>query len=113
MADEGTASTLVLIGAILELLMFLGFIAMIAMLYITLSWIPIIGMMVFIMSAIIFIVFDVFGIIFMIIWFRWRGEPCAHRTGLIVTGILGLFLAGFLPGLLVLIAGFICPSEAA
>ena len=65
------------------------------------------------MMVAVYFVFGIFGLIFMILWFRWRGEPSAHKTGLIVTGILALFLAGFLPGLLVLIAGIIAPGEAA
>jgi hypothetical protein len=118
MADEGTASTLVLVGAILELILFLAGIGLIAMTYMLFA--PLIAldptglmMMAFLMTAVIYIVFDIFGIIFFILWFKWRSEPSAHKTALIVTGILGLFLAWFIPALLVLIAGIIAPGEAA
>ncbi len=49
----------------------------------------------------------------MILWFRWRYDPSAHKTGLIVTGIFGLILTGFFPGLLVLIGAAFIPSEKA
>ncbi|MFX1565744.1 MAG: hypothetical protein ACFFCH_07125 [Promethearchaeota archaeon] len=53
----------------------------------------------------------IYYFIFAIIWLLWRSNPLAHRTGLIATGILGLRSAGFIPGLLVLIAGIIAPKK--
>ena len=40
----------------------------------------------------------------------WRKDPSGKRTMLIITGILGLIFSGFLPGLLVLIGGFLAPK---
>jgi hypothetical protein len=116
MADEGTASTLVLVGAILQLIVFIASLAMIGLAYLSFAPFlmdPILGpmfMMAFIMTVVIYLLYSIFGIIFMILWFRWRGSPSAHKTALIVTGILGIILAGFIPGLLVMIAGIITPS---
>jgi hypothetical protein len=60
-------------------------------------------------SIILNIVTGVVGIIFSILWFNWRHYPSEHKTGLIVSGILGLFL-GVIPGILTLIGGAITPS---
>lgn len=113
MADEGTAGTLVLVAAILQLIFFISFFAIGAITFLGLALIdPLLAMLMIVFVAIYF-VFGIFGFIFMILWFMWRSDPCSHKTGLIITGIFGLILAGFLPGLLVLIAGIICPSESA
>lgn len=110
MADEGTAATLVLVSAILQLLIAIAFLAlgglgvMAAIIFME-PWILLIPAIILAMG--------IPGFIFMILWFSWRSEPCVHKTGLIVTGVLGIIFAGFLPGLLVLIAGMVCPSEAA
>jgi hypothetical protein len=112
MADEKTASMLVLIGAILQLV-FIIFSAYSVFTALPLLSIPIFGMMLFLTVAVIWVVFMIFGIIFMILWFMWRKSPSAHKTGLIVTGILGLILAAVLPGLLVLIGGIIAPGKSA
>ncbi len=112
MADEDTARTLVTIGAWLQFIFWLlgiGLIVFTFMLFLPI-WDPFI-MMVFLMAILFYLLWSIFGIIFFILWFRWRHEPGAHKTGLIVTGILGIILAGFIPGLLVLIAGAIAPSE--
>ena len=114
MADEETARTLVTIGAWLQLVLWLVGIAMIAFTFLLFLpiWDPLI-LIVFLLSAGFYFLITIFGIIFMILWFRWRHDPGAHKTGLIVTGIFGLILAGFIPGLLVLIGGVIAPSEKA
>ena len=119
MADEGTAGTLVFIAAILQLIFFILFLGLgvwnllwMLPLLVDPFFFLIFGI-VFMTSVILFIIWGVFGIIFMILWFMWRSNPSAHKTGLIVTGILGLFLAGFLPGLLALIGGIMAPGEAA
>ncbi|MFW9934037.1 MAG: hypothetical protein ACFFDU_00725 [Candidatus Thorarchaeota archaeon] len=113
MADEGTARTLVTIGAWLQLIFWLIGIAGIAFTFMMFLpfWDPLI-MIVFLMAVAFYILITIFGIIFFILWFRWRHDPSAHKTGLIVTGILGLIFSGVLPGLLVLIGGAIAPSEA-
>jgi hypothetical protein len=114
MADEGTARTLVTIGAWLQLIFWLLGIVMLAftlMLFLPVLMDPLF-LMIFLMSAAMYILITIFAIIFFILWFRWKNDPGAHKTGLIVTGVLGLFLAGFLPALLVLIGGIIAPSEA-
>ena len=114
MADEGTARTLVTIGAWLQLIFWLLGIGMLA--FSLIMFLPVLSdplfLMIFLMSAALYILITIFAIIFFILWFRWKNDPGAHKTGLIVTGILGLFLAGFLPALLVLIGGIIAPSEA-
>ena len=60
---------------------------------------------------VIFGIFIIIGIFLAILWLLWRKAPLAHRTGLIVTGVLGLLFAGFIPGLLVMIAGIVAPKE--
>jgi uncharacterized membrane protein YuzA (DUF378 family) len=113
MADEGTARTLVTIGAWLQLIFWLIGIAAIALTFMMFLpfWDPLI-MIIFLMTVAFYILITIFGIIFFILWFRWRHDPSAHKTGLIVTGILGLLFGGVLPGLLILIGGAIAPSEA-
>lgn len=117
MADEGTVRTLVLVGAILQ------FVLVIYYLYLIVFWIPnllpliippeVAWIMPILMTLYyaIFAIFIIIGIILAIVWLMWRKDPLSHRTGLIVTGILGLLFAGFIPGLLVLIAGAIAPSK--
>ncbi len=112
MADEGTARTLVTIGAWLQLIFWIIGLAMIAFTFLLFLpiWDPLI-MMVFFISIAFYLLISIFGIIFFILWFRWRHDPSAHKTGLIVTGILGLIFGGFIAGLLVLIGGIIAPSN--
>jgi hypothetical protein len=114
MADEGTARTLVSIGAWLQFIFWLIGIAAIVFTFIIFLpfWDPLF-LMFFLMSIAFYLLITIFGIIFFILWFRWRHDPGAHKTGLIITGILGLLFGGFLPGLLVLIGGAIAPSEKA
>lgn len=118
MADEGTAQTLVTIGAWLQLIFFIIFFIYGGWNLVTLlPWMAdplfflIFGIF-FILSAGLYLIYGIFGIIFTILWFRWKGDIPGHKTGLLVTSILGLFLAGGLPGLLVLIGTVIYPSEA-
>ncbi|MFX1509336.1 MAG: hypothetical protein ACFFBR_03425 [Promethearchaeota archaeon] len=117
MSDEGTARTLVSIGAWLALILWLiGIIAIAALAVLFLPFFMgdfLLWLISFGALIIIFVVFSIFTIIFFILWFRWRHDPSAHKTGLIVTGIFGLFLAYGVPGLLVLIGGAIAPSEKA
>jgi hypothetical protein len=117
MADEGTAQTLVNVGAYLQLIFFIVFLIMgIWNLYTLLPlmadplFFMIFGIL-FFMVAGIYLVFGIFGLIWTILWWRWRHDIPGHKTGLLVTGILGLILAGGLPGLLVLIGAIIYPSK--
>ncbi|MFX1509337.1 MAG: hypothetical protein ACFFBR_03430 [Promethearchaeota archaeon] len=112
MADEGTAQMLVNIGAYLQLIFFIIFLALgIWYVYSLLPFMadPLFGILI-LMSAGIYLVFGIFGLIWTILWWLWRKDIPGHKMGLIVTGILGLFLAGGLPGLLVLIGAVIYPS---
>jgi hypothetical protein len=114
MSDESTAGTLVLVGAILQLIfsivfLLIGGLGFLAMLFLfevmdlfEILWIVLIPLILLIGGGI--------SLIFTILWFNWRSHPSAHKTGLIVTGILGLIFGGFLAGLLVLIGGAIAPS---
>lgn len=116
MADEGTAQTLVTIGAWLQLIFFIIF-------FIYGAW-NLVGLLplmaipgfflifgILLIMAALYLIYGIFGIIFTILWFRWKGDIPGHKTGLLVTSILGLFLAGGLPALLVLIGTIIYPSE--
>lgn len=44
-------------------------------------------------------------LIFSILWLWWRRNPEAHVTGLIITGLLGAIFGGLIPGLLIIIGG--------
>jgi hypothetical protein len=115
MADEGSASTLVLVGAILQLLAMLLFAGLALLLLFASMFLSMFDPTNPIVAS-GFAFFGLFavmagsGLFFMILWFVWRSHPSQHRTGLVVSGILGLILAGFLPGLLALIGGAIAPS---
>jgi hypothetical protein len=116
MSDESTASTLVLVGAIFQLVITIVFFGIVGIAIVFLG--PLIfgsieGFLIFLLVGGIFLVMAVPGLIFMLLWFSWRSHPSAHKTGLIVTGVFGLILAGVLPGLLVLIGGAIAPGESA
>ncbi|MFX1318504.1 MAG: hypothetical protein ACFE9D_10730 [Promethearchaeota archaeon] len=126
MADEGTSSTLVLIAAIIQIIFFfvlMAFTALITFLFAAVLSIPpsslppgspsLADLMNVMLGGTLFMgIMTVVALIFSILWLMWRSTPSQHRAGLIVTGILGLLFAGFLPGLLVLIAGAIAPSES-
>lgn len=116
MADEGTAKTLVLIAAILQLIFVIygaySIVTSLGLIMLLLS--DPLGILIFMMVGwiyIYYIIWIIFGVIFMLLWFLWRGNPSGHKTALIVTGILGMFLAGFLGGLLALIAGILAPKK--
>ena len=55
----------------------------------------------------------VLSLVLSILWIFWRKEPSEHRAALIITGIAGLVLTGFLPGLLILIAGALAEKKPA
>jgi len=126
MADEGTSSTLVLIAAIIQTIFFFVLITFTAFFAVTLAVLPTIppsylppgfpplaeSMNIILSYTLFMVVMTVVALVFSILWLRWRSTPSQHKVGLIVTGILGLIFAGFLPGLLVLIAGAIASSES-
>jgi hypothetical protein len=119
MADIGTVRTLVLVGAILQFLFIIYYA------YLILFWIPNliyiivppeVAFMIPILMTMyqtLFAIFIIIGIILGILWLIWRKDAAAHRTGLIVTGVLGMLFAGGVPGLIILIAGIVAPSEKA
>ncbi|MFX1300927.1 MAG: zinc ribbon domain-containing protein [Promethearchaeota archaeon] len=120
MADEGTSSTLVIVAAVFQLILlfvFAGLAGLFAfalplLLLLPLSAIP----PGFTLAELVFASQVLFGylaiaaslsLFFTIFWLMWRSQPSQHRVGLIITGIIGLVLTGFLPGLLALIGGAI------
>lgn len=119
MATESTVRTLVLVGAILQFLFAIYY------LYLILFWIPNliyliippeVAFMIPILMTVyqaLFAIFIIIGLIFGVLWLMWRKDTGSHRTGLIATGILGLLFSGGIPGLIILIAGIIKPSEKA
>jgi hypothetical protein len=118
MGDVDTASTLVLVAAILVFI--ISILNVIVGVFFVFLFMPfmfdpfMMGMMgpfVF-LSVGINVVLGVIGFIFGILWLNWRHYPSEHKTGLIVSGILGLPFAGIIPGLLALIAGAITPSPS-
>lgn len=120
MSDENTASTLTLVAAILQLVISLAGAALSLVTVLPLLsfggldpylWSMLWGMMM--MSLVAGLAGMVFGLIFAFLWLSWRNNPSRHRTGLIVSGVFALILAGFIPGLLALIAGAIAPTPSA
>jgi hypothetical protein len=111
MSDE-TASTLILVGAIFQLLasiiiLFLGGAGFL---------IPIIfgaTLDLWLLIPAFFFIGGIISLVFTILWLSWRHDPSANKTALIVTGILGLIFGGFLPGLFVLIGGAIAGGNGA
>ncbi|MHA2406432.1 MAG: hypothetical protein ACXADB_07480 [Candidatus Hermodarchaeia archaeon] len=118
MLDESTAPTLILIGAIFQLilavLLVLGGLA--SSISTAIGFLlggisdPLDWMWVFV-PGIPLIVFGVLGFVFGISWYKWRHTPLEYKQNLILTGILALIFTGVLPGLLVLIGGAIIPEE--
>ena len=53
------------------------------------------------------------GLILALIWLVLRRAPTKHRTAFLVTGVIGLLFAGFLPGLIVILGGQSIPKEVA
>lgn len=114
MSDESTAGTLVLVGAILQLiisilLLVLGGLFFVGMIFF-IELMDILEILLVLLLPIIFFIMGGVSLIFAVMWMNWRSHPSAHKTGLIVTGVLGLIFGLFLPGLLVLIGGAIAPS---
>jgi hypothetical protein len=87
MTDIETVSTLLLIAGILQLIF--GVLLIFGLLTIPLA---------------------IIGIVFGALWLQWRQEPYEHKTGMIVTGILGILFTGLVPGILALVAGAMLPN---
>ena len=114
MSDEQTAGTLVLVGAIFQLIVSI-LLLLVGFLFFSLFviFVDFADLMVTLLVMLVPIILFAMGgvsLIFAILWLNWRSHPSAHKTGLIVTGILGLIFGLFLPGLLVLIGGAIAPG---
>ena len=118
MSEESTAITLILVGAIFQLiiaiLLVLGGLGSsvgtaIGFLFGGISD-PLDWIWVFI-PGVPLLVFGILGLVFGISWLRWRHTPSEYKQNLILTGILALIFTGVLPGLLVLIGGAIVPEE--
>ena len=90
MSNE-TASTLALVGGILNLI---GGIIIAIVLFFTIILIPL---------GIVALLLGIFPIM-------WREDPGSHRVGLIIIGVITLFSIG---GILILIAGIIAEEEKA
>lgn len=111
MSDE-TASTIIFVGAIFQLLaciiiLFLGGAGFL---------IPIIfrgSIDLWILIPAFFFIGGIISLVFTILWLNWRHDPSAYRTALIITGLIGLIIGGFLPGLFVLIGGAIAGGNGA
>ncbi|MFW9934960.1 MAG: hypothetical protein ACFFDU_05580 [Candidatus Thorarchaeota archaeon] len=111
MSDE-TASTLVFIGAIFQLLATIALMVVGGLGFI----LPIIfgaPLDFWLLIPAFFFIGGIISLIFAILWFSWRHEPSLNKTSLIITGVLALIFGGFLPGLLVLIGGAIAGGESA
>ena len=90
MSNE-TASTLALVGGILNLI---GGVIIALVSFLTIILIPL---------GILALLFGIFPIV-------WRTDPGSHRVGLIIIGVITLFSIG---GILILIAGIIAEEEKA
>jgi hypothetical protein len=118
MGDEGTASTLVYAGAIIQLIFAIIFLVLAGLVFVfllPLTFDPMFAYLfwgIAIVASSLLAFLGIIDLIFVFLWFKWRHEPSEHRTGLIATGIIGLLFTGFIPGLLVLIGGAIAEEPA-
>ena len=126
MADESTASTVVLVGAIFQIFDLIGLIGLTGLLALLVGVLPVLDPAIYypltlaemtiasIAVAASVGVLCIIALVFTILWFMWRRSPSQRKTGLIITGIFGIiiFPLGVLPGLLVLIGGAIAPSAS-
>ncbi len=111
MSDESTAETLVLVGAILQII---GAILMIGGGGIGFIFDVIFGYL-YVLDVVLYsydIIGGIIGLVFSILWFQWRSDVVTYKTNLLITGIIGMILAGFIGGLLVMIGSIIAPSES-
>jgi hypothetical protein len=111
MTDE-TATTLILVGSIFQLLasiiiLFLGG----AGFLIPIIFGGIIGLWIWVPAF--FFVGGIISLIFIVLWLNWRHDPSAHKAALIITGFIALVVGGFLPGIFVIIGGAIAGGNGA
>jgi hypothetical protein len=123
MSKEDTIRTLILVGIILQILFvvnaFIGVLFLPTLLEIAIALLPtpplseaLAFVTMFTQFLIgLYMVHGILGIIYTVLWFHWRRDPSAHRTGFIATGAIGLVFGGLIPGLIVLIAGRMIPRE--
>ncbi len=120
MSDETTATTLILIGAIFQIIIAIflliggagSSIGTVIGLILGGSSNPLDWVWVFV-PGVPLMVFGILGLLFGISWLRWRHTPSEYKQNLILTGIIALIFTGVLPGLLVLIGGAITSEVAA
>ena len=118
MSEETTATTLILIGAIFQLIIAIVLIiggagsSIGTAIGILLGGIsdPLGWIWVFV-PGVPLMVFGILALLFGIYWLRWRHTPQEFKQKLIMTGVIALIFTGVIPGLLVLIGGAIVPEE--
>lgn len=124
MADEGKSSTLVIVAAVFQLILLFVFAGLAGLFLIVMPWLSMIppaelppgvtlAELILVSQGLFgyFTIAAILSLFFTILWLMWRGQPSQHRVGLIITGIFGLILTGFLPGLLALIGGAIVKED--
>ena len=110
-----TSGTLALVAGIFFIIGFIAFLALGAlwlMLYMMLAAFDPMSALMFMMLGAPFLVMGILDLIFAILCFKWRHDPVAHRTGLIIVGIIGLFTGGVISGILAIVAGAIAKEAA-
>ncbi len=118
MADDTTATTLILIGAIFQIIIAIFFLIggagssigtaigfLLGGISDPLDWVWVF------VPGVPLMVFGILGLFFGIFWLRWRHTPQEFKQKLIMTGIIALIFTGVVPGLLILIGGAIVPEE--
>ena len=128
MADKGTPSTLVVVAIVIQFIITILMAVGAGFLY---SMLPILNMLLasippselppgmttidlanlWHFGIVAFAGLAVLSFVLSVLWIFWRKEPSEHRTALIISGIAGLVFTGFLPGLLVLIAGALAEKK--
>ena len=120
MAEESTATTLILIGAIFQIIIALLFLIgglgssigtgmgfLFGGISAPFDWVWVL------VPGVPLMVFGILGLLFGALWLRWRHNPKENKQKLVMTGIIGLLVIGVIPGLIVLIAGAIIPLHNA
>lgn len=111
MGSNQTASTLTLVGAILNLIAAFGFLAVAGIAIIpVMMWAPEALIWVLLGIGILLIPAAILGLIFGFLPLMWRHEPEQHKVGLIIIGIFSLISIG---GIFLIIAGAIAEESAA
>lgn len=118
MSDESTATTLILLGVIFQLILAVLFLLgglgssigttigfLLGGISTMLDWVWVA------FPGVPLMVVGILGLIFGTYWFRWRHTAIEYKEKLILTGIIALIFTGVLPGLLVLIGSTIVPDD--